>query len=266
MTFPVVSSGRVLYIQLDNPGTTWSCRIKTFREHGYHLRSDKVFHADSTTLPYYPFDILQPLHRDYLKSVIEPLEPTLVVIDTLRKVHTGDENSSTVMSNVISSLYAAVSPSALLVISHDKKPSPDLDKDIIADHRGSTSVVGEMDAIIRLTKTRMYYAGRNVEADHIKLQKHVIESEDDSTIIWEPDPQENNIAIVNVLADSSLNSMRAKARVLAQTVNINEEAALSRIRRIGPKLIKIMEKEAREKGLPIPVYQLPSSLLLQNRL
>lgn len=264
MTFPIMKTGRVLYLQLDNPGTTWCRRVITFRENGLALPDEKIFFADAATVPTYPFDILQPTHANWLKAVVQPLNPVMVIVDTLRKTHSGDENSSTIMSNVMNSLYGAVFPSALLVISHDKKPSADMDKDIITDHRGSSSVVGEMDAILRLTKTRMYYAGRNVEADAVRLIKHVIEHDEDSTIIWEPDPKENIHAVAAVLADTNLTSWGAKGKVLAATLNISEAAAVSRLRRFpASKMLKAVppqptmagEVEPYESASLIPVLQ-----------
>jgi len=251
MTFPVCQTGRVMYFQLDNPGTTWSNRVLAFREHGFKLVDEGIYIADATTIPIYPFDILQPKHATYLAEVIRPLQPVLVIIDTLRKMHTGDENSSTVMSNVMSALQWAIFPSALLVISHDKKPSAELDKDIITDHRGSTAVVGEMDAVLRLTKTRLYYTGRNVEADVVRLVKHVIYCNSDSTIIWEPDPQENKTAILSVMNDTSLLSGHAKANALADILRISPSAAYSRLRRIGPKLAKL-KKEGEDPPVEAP--------------
>lgn len=231
MNFPVMQTGRVVYLQLDTPGTTWAKRIRTLRHGGMKLDPNKVFMADASTLAYYPFDILQPQHCDYLMKLIQPLQPVLVIIDTIRKVHSGDENSSTIMSNVMSSLYKAVWPAALLVISHDKKPNPDMDKDIIMDHRGSTSVVGEMDGIIRLLKTRMYYAGRDVEQDSVKLLKRIVEWEDEAALLWEPDPAEDEGEIQKVLHDAALPSLRSKARALALLINKSDEAAMSRLRR-----------------------------------
>lgn len=230
MTFPIVSPGRVLYFQLDNPGTTWSKRVRVLRNNGLCLDNNKVFMADASTIPMNPFDILQPGHRDYLQSIVRPLAPQLVIVDTLRKVHSGDENSSTVMSNVMTNLYSAVFPAALLVVSHDKKPSPDMEKDIIYDHRGSGGVVGEVDCILRMTKTRLYYAGRDVEADNIKLKKHVLYDGDERTILWEPDPDEYMKEIAIVIADHALASVRSKARALADMTGKSFDTMHGRLR------------------------------------
>jgi len=232
MGFPVGQPGKVLYLQLDTPGTTWALRFDALRKFGLKLPDEKILLADMTTLEKFPFDILQPGHVHYLHSIIQPHRPVLVIIDTIRKLHSGDENSSTVMSNVMTNLVSACHPAAVLVISHDKKPSPDMDKDIMADHRGSTAVVGEMDAILRLTKSRLYYAGRNIEEGSIKM----IRQDCDDALLWMPDPDEYRAAIDSILNNDDLVGDRAKARALAPLIGKSPEAARSILRRAGYRL------------------------------
>lgn len=227
MGFPIGKHGRVLYLQLDTPRSTWTLRWEALKRHGLEFEVKNLCMADRESLDFYPFDILQPAHMKYLYSVIQPLKPVLVIVDTLRKLHTGDENSSTIMSNVMSNLVGACHPAAVLAISHDKKPSVDQEKDIMTDHRGSGSVVGEMDAILRLTKTRLYYAGRSIEEGSIKL----VRQDCDETLLWAPDPDEHKDAVQSVMENTGLVSMRAKARALAPIIGKSEEAAMSIIRR-----------------------------------
>jgi RecA-family ATPase len=233
MGFPIGKHGRVLYLQLDTPRTTWTMRWEALKKHGLQFDSKRLLLADRESLAFYPFDILQPAHARYLREIVQAQEPTLVIVDTIRKLHTGDENSSTVMSNVMSNLIGACHPAAVIIISHDKKPSPDMEKDIMADHRGSTSVVGEMDAILRLTKTRLYYAGRSIEEGSLKL----VRQECDDTLLWGPDPDEYRAAIDSVGENRDLTSMRAKARALAPLIGKSEEAAMSILRRTTIKLV-----------------------------
>lgn len=231
MGFPIVKHGKVLYLQLDTPRTTWTMRWEALRKHGLQFDSKRLLLADRESLEFYPFDILQPAHARYLQQIVQVHEPTLVIVDTMRKLHTGDENSSTVMSNVMTNLVGACHPAAVLCISHDKKPNPEVEKDIMADHRGSTSVVGEMDAILRLTKTRLYYAGRSIEEGSIKL----LRSECEETLLWTPDPDEFRAAIESVLERKDLTSMRQRARELAKLISKSEEASMSILRRASLK-------------------------------
>ena len=137
------------------------------------------------------------------------------------------------MSNVITNLVGACHPAALILISHDRKPHPDVDKDILADNRGSTSVVGEMDGIVRMTGTRMYFMGRNIEEGSIKVQKRDIDPLGIVTLV-EPVIDKDEEILQNILQNPSYTSMRAKARALAPLLHISDEAALGRIKRAAP--------------------------------
>ncbi len=232
--FPIGQVGKVLYLQLDTPRSVWAVRFYEMLQRGkLQYESSKLLLADRESIAYYPFDILQPLHMKYLRDIIQEHTPTAVIVDTLRESHSGDEDSSTVARNVIGNLVGACHPAALIVISHGRKPNPDMDKDLLADHRGSSYITGRMDAIMRLTKTRLYYTGRSIEAGDIKVQRT-------DNGLWQPVPDEVGPMIAKVMADVSIPSLRGKARVLATLVGKSEEASMSLLRRTlaaGPKAV-----------------------------
>ena len=240
MGFQVRTTGKVFYLQLDTPPSTWAERFKKLAAHGITL-NDNIILADSATFGQYhfPFDILQPSHMEFLATVVKPFRPAVVIIDTLRKAHSGEENSSTAMAGVLNNFQQAIEPAALVLISHDKKPSPDGEKDILYDHRGSGGVVGEMDAIVRLTKTRLWYAGRDIEQDSIRITKQ----EYDDVLLWMPDPNEFGKVIETVMEDSTLHpdgklwtATRARARALSSMVpGKSEDGAMSALRRAAAK-------------------------------
>lgn len=224
--FPVGKTGKVCYLQLDTPRVVWAERFDKLRA---SLRQqydwNNILVADRESIDVYPFDIVQPQHTNYLHRLIRQQDPIAVIVDTLRESNSGDENDSTQARNVITALVGAVHPAALILVNHDRKGSPDQEKDIMADHRGSNYVVGRMDTILRLTKRRLYYAGRTLEAGDIRLERV-------DNGLWSPiESAEASAALEKVLCDSSLDTLRAKARVLAQLTAIGEEAAMSRIRR-----------------------------------
>jgi RecA-family ATPase len=223
--FPVHQNGKVLYLQLDTPRSVWAVRFEEMIQKGNLVyNSDTLLLADRESIQFYPFDILQPSHAAYLLSIVQIHKPVAVIIDTLRESHSGDEDSSTVSRNVIGNLVGATHPAALILISHGRKPNPDMDKDILADHRGSSYITGRMDAIMRLTKTRLHYTGRSIEAGDIKLQRA-------DNGLWEPQVDNTGPLIEKVITDTTLTSMRAKARALAPMIRKTEEAAMSLLRR-----------------------------------
>ena len=223
--FPVVHKGKVLYLQLDTPRTVWALRFEDMiKKGGLKYDTNTLLLADRECIEYYPFDIIQPKHMQYLFALVRKHDPTAVIIDTLRESHSGDSDSDTSMRNVISNLVGAVHPAALIVVSHSRKTIADQDKDIMDDHRGSSFVPGRMDAILRLTKTRLYYAGRSIEAGDIKLERL-------DNGLWAPAVDGTGPAIIKVMADNSLTTMRAKARVLGTLIAKSEEASMSILRR-----------------------------------
>lgn len=222
--FPVVKPGKVLFLQLDTPRSTWAERFSDMITKGGLKYDEKLLLADRDSIEHFPFDILQPQHLVYLRSLVSLHTPQVVVIDTLRECHSGDEDNSTISRNLIANLVAATKPAALILISHSRKAQPDMDKSLMDDNRGSSYVTGRMDAILRLTKTRMYYAGRSIEEGDVKIRRM-------DNGLWEPIVDESEVILQKVLTDTTLGTLRAKARALAPLVGSSEEAAMSRIRR-----------------------------------
>lgn len=220
--FPVVTSGPVAYIQFDTPRNVWQLRLRELKAGGHPVES--VHYADRQSIKDYPFDILQPAHVAYLKSIVVPLKPIAVIIDTIRDSHSGDEDSSTEMRNVIVNFRAALGETAIILISHARKPSPEVERNILADMRGSSAVVGSMDVIMRLTKRALYYVGRSIEEGSIRLQRQ-------DNGLWLPDEGDTAEALARVLSDTSLTTLRAKARALAPMIKKTDEAAMSMLRR-----------------------------------
>lgn len=236
--FPVHQTGKVLYLQLDTPRSVWADRFEdVLHKHNLKYDSSKFLLADRESIEKYPFDILQPAHADYLYQATHVHEGvTAVIIDTLRESHSGDEDSSTTARNVITNLVGATHPAALIIISHDRKPNQDVAKDLLADHRGSSYITGRMDAIMRLTKTRLYYTGRSIEAGDIKLQRA-------SNGLWQPMIDETGPIVDKILADPNFSSLRERGRALATLIGCTEEAAVSRLRRVTTMKQAIIENK-----------------------
>lgn len=240
MGFPTSKTGRVLYIQMDTPPSTWANRFNKLKALGLTFNKDVLLADELTVGKYaYPLDVLQPAHIALLGAIVKRTQPIVVIIDTLRKIHTGDENSSTAMSQVVSNIRKATFPAAMILISHDRKPQPEGDTSILSSHRGSTAVVGEMDTIIQLTKNRLKYVGRDMEEDSIKI----IKQEYDDVLLWAPDPDEYGRFLERVMENPELHPegklwihTRARARALAEMIpGKTIDGCMSALRRAGAK-------------------------------
>jgi RecA-family ATPase len=230
-------AGSVVYIQLDTPRNVWQDRIKTLVQAGSMTQLPSF--ADRESLNTWPFNILQPDHlimlREALKSVTRVnmstgedslAPPDLVIIDTLRESHQGDENDSTEMQEVVAALVAATQPAALLLISHSRKPSQDGDFSLMNDSRGSSYVVGRMDAIVRLTPKSARIAGRSIE-------EHSIELERLDSGFWDVPSGENDTIMTALLLDPTIPSLRQKAKILAARIGKSESACRGMLRRFA---------------------------------
>jgi len=163
--FDILTPGNVAYLQIDTPRGIW--RNRMFKLQGAGLNFDKVAMADLGSVPY-PVNILEPGTVDKLRRALDVIQPVLVVIDTLRDAFRGDENSSDIMTGALQQLVSATRPAATLLLSHQRKDSAMTkaaeetteDGGLMDGGRGSGSLSGRMDMIIRLTMKTFAFRGR----------------------------------------------------------------------------------------------------------
>lgn len=223
--FKVVKSGRVAYLQIDTPRSMWKDRLKMLSEGGMNIKG--IFFADSLLVPEYPFNILKPGPKDWLKERLYQLSPVVVFIDTLREFHGGDENDSTVMRNVIGNAVECVPPNcAIVFVSHTRKQQTIHIDDITEDQRGSGYVAGRMDNIIKLTDKVMMVKGR--ATPEIKLK---VSHNDMGCLEHDHFTLDNHKAIDIIFKSSPGIGTVAAAHKLSEALGISEAAALKRIQR-----------------------------------
>ena len=167
--FSIPKCSSCCYIQLDTPRSLWASRVATLDAGG--LPISQLWFADRETLNAWPFDILDDSHQVLLAESLSTLNPSCVIIDTIREAHSGDENESTAMQQVIARLSAAVKPAALILISHSRKSNPEHGYDLMNDNRGSNYIVGRMDAIVRMSHTTIRVSGRAIDEQSIPIER-----------------------------------------------------------------------------------------------
>lgn len=219
--FGVPAPTPTVYIQLDTPRSLWAARVESLQAAGHPIEA--VYFADRETLDTHPFDILEPAHFARLVGALRtltvqadsgedvPEQPGVVIIDTLRESHSGDENDSTAMQDVIAHLDAAVKPAALVLVSHARKANPEAGFSLMNDNRGSNYIVGRMDVIVRFSPKSLRISSRTMEEHSIDTERN-----DDGTWSLRGDPAAVHV-VDSLLADQSIPSLREKARVLSQT-------------------------------------------------
>jgi RecA-family ATPase len=213
---------KVVYLQLDTPRNIWQTRLKDLLLKG--ALCELPLFADRESLDCWPFDIMNPEHLIMLRDELSSLSADLVIVDTLRESHSADENDSTEMQKAIASLVAATQPAALCLISHARKPSQDDGFSLMNDNRGSSYVVGRMDAIVRFTPKSARVSGRSIE-------EHTIDLEREDSGFWAVNGAESDIHCLSVLLDSSHASVREASKTLAKKIGKSESACRGLLRR-----------------------------------
>lgn len=165
--FAVHKHGPVLIVQLDTPRQIWGDRMAAIAAAGYD--DSNIFTVDLEHTPTMLFDIMNRTDQAWLRAEITNAQPVLIVIDTLRDLHRGDENDATVMMNAIGELKKVVNGIATVLISHTRKGSKDgeVDADTLIDNaRGSSSIAGKMDNLIQIcSASRLAWKGRKGQGE-----------------------------------------------------------------------------------------------------
>lgn len=237
--FDVKAHGPVLYLQLDTADSIWSQRVFDVHDGGFDLSN--VWFASTKTMPY-PFDLSE--HEDILQETIEkvPGNPVMIVYDTGRSMHLGDENSSQDMTLFIQAIERVSGDMAKILITHDRKGSTEdvqenveqESADLMRGNRGSNAVSGAMDTVIKMSPNGyMYYQGRACGEAHKKLKFTHVYGE--MGYMWEEDIDLAGEARWLLKKHQSATE-RQLARMLASAQGINEERARSIIRREKEKL------------------------------
>jgi hypothetical protein len=221
LDFQIPQPCKVVYVQLDTPQGVWIERLTALQLTGFE--TGPLLLADRKTLDTWPFDILNPSHLSLLQTSLAACSPDAVIIDTLRESHSLDENDSTTMKRVVSSLVAATQPAALILIHHTKKPSLGVEPDLINDLRGGY-IAGRMDAIVKFTSHACYYVGRSIEQGSIHLTRL-------DSGLWAVDQGDFDFLLHAIVADTSLSGIGEKAAALATQTGKSLEACKSALRR-----------------------------------
>ena len=170
------TSGRVLYLQYDTPHSLWLDRMKDLKSAGVSLAGNFHVLAPDDTKP--NLDILkEPADVAYLMEAVADIHPKLVIIDTLRKIHSGDENDSGSMNKVFDILNHIFKECAVLFVHHTHKLSPPpgmkaTHRPIPSDAaRGSSFTTGEVDATYLLYNNALSTDCRFDESTHYTAER-----------------------------------------------------------------------------------------------
>jgi len=172
------SPGRVLYLQYDTPHKLWLKRMRKLHKAGVVFHDDFLVLDPSDKNYHGKIDVLGGEEDiEYLKTVVMATKPDVVIIDTLRKLYNGDENSSAIGKQVFDILNDIFKQQAVIYIHHSHKLSPPPGQKIMAPiaprdaQRGSSYFADEVDAVYMLLGKRLRSNCRFDEDIDITLDK-----------------------------------------------------------------------------------------------
>ena len=158
--FEIGQSGKVLIIDEEN-----NRRIieKRFKDMGVEAHENIIFLSQSG------IQLDHRTHLESLKQVIDRIDPTLVVLDSLVRFHGKDENSASEMRQVMKAIGSLVSEDRSIIFIHHHK------KEGVGKNSGSNSVRGSTDIFNALD----CHIGvkRNTESLTIKQHKLRVQQE-----------------------------------------------------------------------------------------
>jgi KaiC/GvpD/RAD55 family RecA-like ATPase len=177
--FPILSKGPVAYIQVDTPRGIWQERVRDLiKRAGYDFSN--VYFTDGQDAPY-PFDIMSNGY-EWMQTELNqlPERPAMVVWDTFRDIHSGEEDDSTTVRNVLTQIRACVGwDSAILIVSHARKgggawtqaQGGHFEPDIRDENRGSGAMAGAVDSLVWFREKKLVAIGRALEEVHVGIKQ-----------------------------------------------------------------------------------------------
>lgn len=154
----IQTHGNVLYIQLDTPRSLWQSKYVTIVKSPEARKHIYIIDREMPDLPK-QFDIRSAGCIKWLRNEVDAIQPVLVIVDTIRRMHRGNENESDTMAVVLDSFIAACTPAAIMFLAHKKKAQTgDAGNGSV---RGSSALAGAVDALVNMAKTRLRIEARS---------------------------------------------------------------------------------------------------------
>lgn len=226
--FPIPNHGPVLFLQMDTARNLWMEQyVEGALKDSQDLSNIFFTDRDDEEVPS-PFDIRRE-GGIWLKREVDRIQPILVIIDVLREIYDGDENSSEVGAQVWSALQRATKGRSILILTHEKKGSGNPehgDVPLRKGARGTTFLAGKVDAIARLKLNGQFeYVSRSAPEAKIQLKRK-------ENGFWELDTNSIQSKALQVLANAGTKSQLQLARELAGLTGLTVEAARGKLRRM----------------------------------
>lgn len=141
-TFPT-RQGVVVYMQLDMTDNVFQERLR---------QADDFYRLEDLYILTGVASIAKAKQSDYWVQDVVALQPELIIIDTLRKAHSWDENSSDTPARFYAKLRELFGWTSVMLIHHDRKTSETSGMNPAEGFRGSGAWIDDVDVGMQLTQ------------------------------------------------------------------------------------------------------------------
>ena len=117
--FKVVKPGNVLYLDGENDAVSAARRLRVLG-----ISSASPIYIMTRDLSKHPFDVDDPKFYRDLHDTVEYLNPSITIIDTIRRITSLNISDDKDVNHVLAKLTSCVEGRALFILAHWRKPSP----------------------------------------------------------------------------------------------------------------------------------------------
>ena len=176
--------GPVLLVELNAPAPSIALQLTSAKSAGIVLDGPVYVARPDDLAAAFPYSILLEKTQKWLRDSVtklrdtttgEPLTPTLVIVDALRDISVGDENSSKDMYPIMTTLLHLFPTQAVVIVHHANKlqfnPSnPPSEIDPVLAISGNTAITARPDTVWLRPQGVLYTAGRFGPRSQITLR------------------------------------------------------------------------------------------------
>jgi KaiC/GvpD/RAD55 family RecA-like ATPase len=190
-------------------------------------------------------DLLDTVHSDYLRGLVNEAEPDLIIWDVLRRMTGAEENNNVEMSRVMREIREISSKRTHIVVHHSRKEQWDRNAGA-RGIRGASAIHAEADGVISIAKIgsrhTLQFSVRSVpNLDEIRIMSNKIGFALESKPVDVPAPI---VDIAQAFEDHAVRSRGEMHEFISHNYGIGESAA----DRMLNKLIRTGVLEKRKQG------------------
>ena len=235
-----VTQGRVLYCDLDTAPALVQTRLALI---------------DSPPADFFiefpgVRNLMQAATQDYFKKLYAEVQPTFVILNTLRKLYSGDEKDASLPSRIYAILLTLFPSAAVMVVHHDKKSSgnPEDTSDPDEAFSGHMAWLNDCQVGLHLTPAgghvpgllRLWHSKSQVSAEE---PPHTLQLSQNGTQLALYTAQKAT-AVMSVYVQCPIGMSKTdKVRLISQQLGFSERSVWTYLSRLPDETLQALQSE-----------------------